>query len=284
MELVLILPAMELACSDYTAINVGTNFEQPEDITEYFSLQAPPNTNIWRKPSACDDTTAPMVLKRLHQSFILAEVTVSADFAMEYDQAGLVIFAGSLADSSISRSPVARRSPRYSRGGTVPGPGVPAPGKWAKAGLEFTGGELHAASVVAISPSGADWSSSARMPSPSATFDPYSLTSQSLRIKFERVDDSLWIWYQIPHLTSFTSSENSMGHYTGSGYERGRSPEDVGSGWTKMREIMGFFGGVEQKGNVWVGCYASRPMNFEPSNRWEEVDQLVAEFEDLDIL
>jgi hypothetical protein len=47
---------------------------------------------------------------------------------------------------------------------------------------------------------------------------------------------------------------------------------------------MGFFGGVEQKGSVWVGCYASRPMNFEPSNRWEEVDQLVAEFEDLDIL
>lgn len=270
---------MELACSDYTAINVGTNFEQPEDITEYFSLQAPPNTNIWRKPSACDDTTAPMVLKRLHQSFILAEVTVSADFAMEYDQAGLVIFAGSLADSAASRSPLTRRSPRYSR----TGPGIPSTGKWAKAGLEFTGGELHAASVVALSPSGADWSSSARMPCSATAFDPYSLTSQSLRIKFERVDQSLWIWYQIPHLSSHDNNINTD-QYSGVGYGRGRSPEDVGSGWTKMREIMGFFGGVEQKGHVWVGCYASRPMNFEPSNRWEEVDQLVAEFEDLDIL
>jgi len=269
---------MELACSEFTAINVGANFEQPEDITEYFSLQAPPNTNIWRKPSSLDDTTAPMVLKRLHQSFILAEVTVSADFAMEYDQAGLVIFAGSLSDSSISRSPIIRRSPRYPRGA----PATPAPtGKWAKAGLEFTGGELHAASVVALSPSGADWSSSATMPSPSTTFDPYSLTSQSLRIKFERVDESLWIWYQIPNLTA---SFEDTDPYAGPGYGRGRSPEVVGSGWRKMREVMGFFGGIEQKGNIWVGCYASRPMNFEPSNRWEEVDQLVAEFEDLDIL
>jgi len=117
------------------------------------------------------------------------------------------------------------------------------------------------------------------MPSPSTTFDPYSLTSQSLRIKFERVDESLWIWYRLPNLTAA-----HLDYYQTSDYDPGRSPEDVGSGWKKMREIMGFFGGVEQKGNVWVGCYASRPMDFEPSNSWEEVDGLVAEFEDLDIL
>ncbi|KIX04541.1 uncharacterized protein Z518_05411 [Rhinocladiella mackenziei CBS 650.93] len=268
---------MELACPGFTAVNVGSNFEHPEDVHEYFSLQAPPNTSIWRKPAASDDTSAPMVLKRLQQAFILAEVTVSADFAMEYDQAGLVIFAGSLPAPSLPRSPpTIRRSPRYSRPGTE----TLATGKWAKAGLEFSGGELHATSVVAISPCGADWSSSARMPSPSSTFDPYSLTSQSLRLKFERVDESLWIWYQIPHLNS-----PPLDYYQTSAYDpEWRSPEDVGSGWKKMREIMGFFGGAEQKGNVWVGCYASRPMDFEPSNSWEEVDGLVAEFEDLEIL
>lgn len=267
---------MDLACSGFTAVNVDSDFEQPEDIHEYFSLQAPPNTNIWRKPSATDDTTAPMVLKRLQQSFILAEVTVSADFAMEFDQAGLVIFAGSLPEPPLSRSPSVRRSPRYSR----PRMDALARGKWAKAGLEFTGGELHAASVVAISSCGADWSSSARMPSPLSTFDPFSLTSQSLRVKFERVDDSLWIWYQIPNL-----NPQSLDDYQSPNVNPSRrSPEDVGSGWKKMREIMGFFGGRQDKANVWVGCYASRPMNFEPSNSWEEVDALVAEFEDLDIL
>lgn len=266
---------MELACPGYTAINVGSKFEQPEDIHEYFTLHAAPNTSIHRQRSCQDDTTAPMVLKRLHQSFILAEVTVSADFAMNYDQAGLVIFAGSLPDSALSRTTHIRRSSRYSR---VIGADLPTC-KWAKAGLEFTGGHLMAASVAATSSCGADWSSSATLPRPSSSFDPYNLTSQSLRVKFERVDDALWIWYQIPNLPSLSPDYDPS-----SDEDYQRTPEDVGSGWKKMREVSGFFGGWEQKGNVWVGCYASRPTDFEPSNAWEELDALVAEFEDLDIL
>lgn len=136
-----------------------------------------------------------------------------------------------------------------------------------------------AASVAATSSCGADWSSSATLPRPSSSFDPYNLTSQSLRVKFERVDDALWIWYQIPNLPS-----SSPDYDPSSDEDYRRTPEDVGSGWKKMREVSGFFGGWEQKGNVWVGCYASRPTDFEPSNAWEELDALVAEFEDLDIL
>lgn len=266
---------MELGCPGFTAINVSSNFEQPEDLHEYFSLQAPPNTSIWRKPSASDDTSAPMVLKHLQQSFMLAEVTVSADFAMEFDQAGLVIFVGSLPNPSIQRSPTVTRNARYSR----PGTDTLATGKWAKAGLELIGGELHAASVVAISSCGADWSSSARMPSSSTPFDLYSPTAQSLRIQFERVEESLRIWYQIPSL-----APGPLSHDQPSNFDRARGPEDACSGWKKMREIMGFFSGLEQKGNVWVGCYASRPMDFEQTSSWYEVDELVAEFEDLDIL
>lgn len=136
-----------------------------------------------------------------------------------------------------------------------------------------------AASVAATSSCGADWSSSATLPRPSSSFDPYNLTSQSLRVKFERVDDALWIWYQIPNLPSLSPDYDPS-----SDEDYQRTPEDVGSGWKKMREVSGFFGGWEQKGNVWVGCYASRPTDFEPSNAWEELDALVAEFEDLDIL
>jgi regulation of enolase protein 1 (concanavalin A-like superfamily) len=270
---------MELSHEDFVAVNVPTTFEQPDNVHEYFSLQAPPNTSIWRKPSASDDTTAPMILKRLRQSFILAEVTVSAALSEEFDQAGIVIFAGSLPDPTLSPLPIAaRRVSRHPRRGSE----ARATGRWAKAGLELIEGELHAASVVAISPCGADWTSSARLPLPPAPFGPYSLASQSLRVKLERVEESLWIWYKLPE--SSTSFESQY-PYTDP-YMRPRNPEDVASGWRKMREIMGFFaGGLEhQKGNVWVGCYASRPMEFEPRHSWEAPNGLLAEFEDLDIL
>ncbi|KAJ9495466.1 hypothetical protein H2202_009006 [Exophiala xenobiotica] len=270
---------MELDGSGFKAINVGSNFEQSEDVHEYFALQAPPNSKIQRKPAASDDVTAPMVLKRLQQSFLLAEVTVSAEFAMDHDQAGLVIFAGSLPDESTPRSPASRRSSRYSGFGTD----AHATRRWAKAGLEFARGELHAASSVAISTCGADWSSSARMPSPFSNFDPFSLTSvssQSLRIRFERLDQSLWISYEIPNY-----NESEMDYHLSSGYGPEQpNPEELGSRWKQMREVTGFFAGVEQKGNIWVGCYASRPTDYEPTNTWDEVDELVAEFEDLDIL
>lgn len=270
---------MELACEDFVAVNVPTTYEQPEDVHEYFSLQAPPNTCIWRVSSESDDTTAPMILKRLRQSFILAEVTVSAALSMEFDQAGIVIFAGSLPDPTLSPLPItARRAARYSRRGSE----AHAMGRWAKAGLELIEGELHAASVVAISPYGADWTSSARLPSSSMSYGPCSLAPQSLRVKLERVGDSLWIWYKVPdNLTSLAP------HYGYSDpYVQHRNPEDIASGWRKMREIMGFFAGGQepQKGSVWVGCYASRPMEYEPRNSWETVDGLLAEFEDLDIL
>ncbi|KIW19404.1 hypothetical protein PV08_03699 [Exophiala spinifera] len=268
---------MELGFSGFKALNVGSNFEQSEDVNEYFTLHAPPNSNIQRGPASPDDVTAPMVLKRLQQSFLLAEVTVSAEFAMDHDQAGLVIFAGAPPDELISQAPASRRSSRYS----VFNPEALVTRRWAKAGLEFARGELHAASSVAISTCGADWSSSARMPSPFSTFDPFSLTSassQSLRIRFERVDQSLWISYEIPN---YTEPETT---YYAVASEQQQNPEELGSRWKQMREVAGFFAGVEQKGNIWVGCYASRPMDYEPSNAWDEVDELIAEFEDLDIL
>ena len=51
---------------------------------------------------------------------------------------------------------------------------------------------------------------------------------------------------------------------------------------------MGFFWGVEDKGGVWIGCYASRPVSFVPSHSWEVdegavVNGLLVEFEDLEI-
>jgi regulation of enolase protein 1 (concanavalin A-like superfamily) len=269
---------MELADGEFVAVNVPTTFEQPLDVHDCFSLSAPPNTAIWRVPTALDETTAPMILKRLAGSLILAEVTVTTALTQEFDQAGIVIFLGSLLDPTMSPLPIAsRRNPRQQRRGSE----SRATGRWAKAGLQLVEGELHAASVVAMSPYGADWTSSARIPIPPSPFGGrYPVASQSLRVKIERLDESLWIWYKIP---GETYSYEPQSYYPD---PRGqRNPEDVASGWVKMREISGFFSGtMEMQKQMWVGCYASRPMDFEPRQSWETPAGLLAEFEDLDIL
>lgn len=270
---------MELADGDFVAVNVPTDFEQPTDVHDCFSLRAPPNTSIWRIPSAADDTSAPMVLKRLESSLILAEVTVTAALSQEFDQAGIVIFVGSLLDPTMSPLPIpARRSTRQTRRGSE----GRATGRWAKAGLQLVEGELHAASVVAMSPYGADWASSARIPVPPSPFgERLPIATQSLRVKIERLDESLWIWYKIPG--EYFSYEPQSSYYPDI---RGqRNPEDVASGWVKMREISGFFAGtVEFSKQTWVGCYASRPMDFEQRQSWETPAGLLVDFEDLDIL
>lgn len=201
---------MDAEDTPFTFVNVGSDFECPEDMSDYFSLKAPPNTHIWRKPSQCDDTTAPMVLKRLQQSFILAEVTVTVELEMEFDQAGLVIFTGS-PPGQIPRTPVLRRDRRYSNRITTH---TVSTGKWVKAGLEFTNGACTATSVVATSSCGSDWSCSSSSPSsrnnsPDISTSLRRLITASLRVKFERVDDSLWVWFQWPEDTQRTYSSGS---------------------------------------------------------------------------
>ena len=151
---------------------------------DYFTLSAGPNTGLWRKPLNGDISTAPMVFISLRQPFVVAEVTISADWDMEWDQGGLVIFAGDAPTQTLpsesqqwssetdvcSFNTMRLHSPAHSY-------------KWVKAGMEFS-------SVTAIS-DGADWCSS-----PLAT-PSISMNTISLRIRMERVGFSLWIWYQI---------------------------------------------------------------------------------------
>ncbi|KAF4973980.1 hypothetical protein F66182_17686, partial [Fusarium sp. NRRL 66182] len=68
---------------------------------DYFTLSAGPNTGLWRKPLNGDISTAPMVFISLRQPFVVAEVTISADWEMEWDQGGLVIFAGDAPSESL---------------------------------------------------------------------------------------------------------------------------------------------------------------------------------------
>jgi regulation of enolase protein 1 (concanavalin A-like superfamily) len=247
--------------SSFAQLNLPPTFALPSCL-EYFTLTAQPNTNLWRKPPARDTSTAPIIYTTLRHPFVLAEVTVSADWEMEWDQGGLVIFAGAPPGRQLNASQ-GRRSSRNPTGA----PELP-PAKWVKAGLEFSAGTVNASSVCATA-DGADWSLS---PLPTIGFNG---SASALRIKLERIGHALWVWYQIPGLSPFNES-----------------PDGIGGSWKKLREVTWFFWGVEDK-CVSVGVYASRPANFTSSITFESRPSgggdgitgngLVVEFEDLEI-
>ncbi|KAJ9296500.1 hypothetical protein DTO271G3_5198 [Paecilomyces variotii] len=255
--------------SSFTALNLPSTFSLPECM-EYFTLPAGPNTDLWRKPPNGDTSTAPIVYTSLRHPFVVAEVTVSADWEMEWDQGGLVIFAGAAPGESL---PSDSQAPSGGRTGRPGWNHASRSCKWVKAGMEFCSGTVNASSVSATA-DGADWCLS-----PLALPNlPTAITS--LRIKLERIGHSLWIWYQIPSVSPYALS-----------------PGAVGNTWKKLREVTWFFYGVEDK-FVHVGVYASRPTSVSRGDTmWEtmnasrsatsaadnDTDRLVVEFEDLEI-
>ncbi|KAJ5239193.1 Protein of unknown function DUF1349 [Penicillium chermesinum] len=251
--------------SSFTPLNLPPDFALPQCM-EYFTLTAGPNTDLWRKPPNGDTSTAPIVFTSLRHPFVVAEVTVSADWEMEWDQGGLVIFAGAAPQAFTESALGVRRA----------GSGPPsAPCKWVKAGMEFSGGTVNASSVSATA-DGADWCLSPLGQTHATQM------AQSLRIKLERIGHALWIFYQVPSVSPY-----------------GQTPGAVGSTWKKLREVTWFFYGVEDK-FVHVGVYASRPTGLgRGGTMWDAMhglsldhsiatgsgshDGLVVEFEDLEI-
>lgn len=157
--------------SSFTALNLPPTFSLPSCM-EYFTVTAGPNTDLWRKPPNGDTATAPIIFTSLRHPFVVAEVTVCADWEMEWDQGGLVIFAGA------TPQPMRSRFRSQSRC------------KWVKAGMEFSSGTVNVSSVSATA-DGADWCLSPLHP-------PTAIGPRSLRIKLERIGYALWIWYQDP--------------------------------------------------------------------------------------
>lgn len=252
---------MEQLNSRFRAHNVSSNFQPPENVMEYFSLIAPPDSAIGRASPREDEITAPMILTKLNRAFTCCEVTISADFEMDWDQGGLVIFSG-----GAPRSQQSVASPGRSPYIFVERQLNAQRGKWAKVGLEFTGGELGVSAVVANPNCGADWSFTPAFPLMTPR-DALHMAMPSVRVKLERVGSDLWVWYRIPDETPMPLTS--------------RSPEVMSRQWKKCREIHSFFEDEGLKGGVWVGCYASRPMDLEEPT---EDDGLYVEFEDLEIL
>ena len=229
----------------FRALNIPPSSDLPQH-KDSFTLTAFPNTNLWRRPGQADTSTAPILFTTLYRPFLVAEVTINADWDIEMDQGGLVIFAGQ--EPSVNS-------------------GIASTCKWVKAGIEFNDGMVNLSSVTATS-EGAD-SSLTPLPIPTR-----GTTTTMLRIKLQRNNDSLSVWYQDPTNIPYDSS-----------------PQAVSNTWRKVREVTWFFHGVEDK-NVHVGVYAGRPaaraLNWENSYSPQLVssqpDALVVQFEDFEIL
>ncbi|KAI9869589.1 MAG: hypothetical protein M1830_005322, partial [Pleopsidium flavum] len=159
---------MPPSSQSFTALNSPCDPTLPESM-DYFTLQAPPNTDLWRKPPAHDTCTSPILYTRLSHPFVAAEVTVSADWEMEWDQGGLVIFGGRppgtptlLPQPRPSTAPAPASVSEVGHAPNAPPPPYirpPPASKWVKAGLEFCNGHPHASSVSATT-DGADWAMS----------------------------------------------------------------------------------------------------------------------------
>ncbi|KAI1213391.1 uncharacterized protein F4807DRAFT_410936 [Annulohypoxylon truncatum] len=91
-----------------------------------FSLEAPPGTDIWRKPPGTNVFSAPVTntVSGLLKKFQSARVTFWADWTERYDQAGLLLVPRRLADAAVS-----------------------PPEKWIKTGIEFYFGQPQLSTV-----------------------------------------------------------------------------------------------------------------------------------------
>lgn len=250
--------------SSFTALNIP-NDAVPEWMGA-FTLAAPPNTDLWRKPPSRDTSTAPILYTALRNPFIAAEVTVTADWELEWDQGGLVIFAGAppgrIATTAAPDTPNAATSTSPDSSAATNPPTAPAPIAAESAPhTTAANGAGQQAGVVAHADRGpppayvppapvSKWvkvglefcNNACHATSVCATSDgaDWALTALSpqharrndLRVKIERIGYALWVWY-----------------------------EDSTTGWKKLREVTWFFWGVEDKA-VRVGVYASRPANF----------------------
>ena len=278
---------MPPASSSFTPLNVP-NDVVPEWMGS-FTLAAPPNTDLWRKPPSRDTSTAPILYTALRNPFIAAEVTVSADWELEWDQGGLVIFAGAPPghlDTSATVVPgvVALELDGDGEDGEVvenaaASTGVSLSQSSSLNSSTTTTTTSHTSTTTGIStgtttiPSPLPPLPSQRHPSPPPP--PYTpappQTTKWVKAGLEytsslphassvvaTLDGADWSLSSLPHPPTRTHLRIKIERI---GYALWVWYLDDSTGWKKLREVTWFFWGVEDKA-VRVGVYVSRPARF----------------------
>lgn len=269
----------------FTALNVPDD-EVPEWMGS-FTLAAPPNTDLWRKPPSRDTSTAPILYTALRAPFIAAEVTVSADWELEWDQAGLVIFAGAPPGRTVNSSVVEIAAP--SAAPTPPATAIIAePTPSATSNSTPTTATLHTLPAPAATTLHNTTPPNAGQPQPPASVNVTHSSSPSPRdpppAYVAPAPASKWVKVGLEFCNNACHASSVCATSDGADWALSALPphharrldlrvkmERIGyalwvyyrdevAGWKKVREVTWFFWGVEDKA-VRVGVYASRPAN-----------------------
>ncbi|KAF2456590.1 hypothetical protein BDY21DRAFT_394219 [Lineolata rhizophorae] len=283
--------------SCFTPLNVPPS-EMPEWM-DSFTLSAPPNTDLWRKPPARDTSTAPILYTALRNPFVSAEVTVSADWELEWDQGGLVIFAG----APPGRSTGSNQDGPPARSATAPGAGnIPGSGDGngravAREGPERTagGGEregsgqsVQSSLEELLGQREQDAGQQQQQQQPPPPYSPPAPASKWVKVGLEfcnnacnatsvcaTADGADWSSSALPasharaRRADLRLKLERIGYALWVWYEdvemaAGATAGGTAHAWKKLREVTWFFWGVEDKA-VRVGVYASRPANIGPT-------------------
>ncbi|EDU42632.1 DUF1349 domain containing protein [Pyrenophora tritici-repentis] len=264
---------MPPASSSFTPLNVVDDVV-PEWLGS-FTLAAPPNTDLWRKPQTGDTVTAPILYTALRNPFIAAEVTVSSDWELEWDQGGLVIFAG---------APPGQIPPATAEANsTTTPPEVPNI-------ADITLEDSDSNSTSAAPSPATQHAQTTSIPNPE-TFvpSPDSQQPQDPSVAppayYAPAPASKWAKVGLEFSNNCSYATSVVANCEGADWSLSALPphqqrrlalrvkierigyalwvwyEDELLGWKKLREVTWFFWGVEDKA-VRVGVYASRPANF----------------------
>lgn len=284
---------MPPASSSFTPLNVSDDIV-PEWLGS-FTLAAPPNTDLWRKPPSGDVSTAPILYTALRNPFIAAEVTVSADWELEWDQGGLVIFAGTPPGQMAARqaqqaaAAAATTSPQPTTTSTTSTLEVP---NIADILLEDDDDDATQGPATSSLPQTSIASNPGNVeppsPNPPGTGpQPVVVDSRGPPPAYPAVQTPASKWVKVGlefcnnacHATSVVANSDGADWSLSAlpahqqrrydlrvkieriGYALWVWYEDDLVGWKKLREVTWFFWGVEDKA-VRVGVYASRPANF----------------------
>ncbi|CAG5178841.1 uncharacterized protein ALTATR162_LOCUS8902 [Alternaria atra] len=262
---------MPPASSSFTPLNI-----QGDVVPEWlgsFTLAAPPNTDLWRKPPSGDTSTAPILYTALRNPFIVAEVTVSADWELEWDQGGLVIFAGAPPGQITAATANATTTLEVPNVANIRLDDCAAPSSAISLSQTSSIDDVESYDTATSQSPAEDSGSSPQLErGPPPPYVAPAPASKWVKVGLEFSSNACHATCVVANCEGADWSLSALPPHQQRrmdlrvkieriGYALWVWYEDELLGWKKLREVTWFFWGVEDKA-VRVGVYASRPANF----------------------
>jgi regulation of enolase protein 1 (concanavalin A-like superfamily) len=262
---------MPPASESFTPLNIADDVV-PEWLGS-FTLAAPPNTDLWRKPPSGDTSTAPILYTALRNPFIAAEVTVSADWELEWDQGGLVIFAGAPPGQIATVAAAATTTLELPEIANIILDDSATPSPSTSPAHSPSLDSIESFNTTPIQRPVQESDSDPQIPrGPPPAYAPPTPASKWVKVGLEFCNNACHATSVVANCEGADWSLSALPAHHARRLDLRVKIERIGDalwvwyedemlGWKKLREVTYFFWGVEDKA-IRVGVYASRPANF----------------------